>query len=282
MNVGEALGRARRALAQSSDSPAGDARRLVAEAIGRSTAWVLGHPEVRLDDPQAVWLDQAVARCGAGEPLAYVLGWWEFYGRRFHVSPAVLIPRPETESLVERVLGYLRSHPQAREVADVGTGSGCVAVTLASEAPDVRILAVDVSRSALEVARANARAHGVDGRIRWVQSDLLTSFRATWDVIVANLPYIPNPRLAHLEVARYEPLVALDGGQDGLETVRRLADGLAGRLRPGGLAALEIDEGQGETLRLLLRSGFAAAEVRVEPDLSGLERYVMVTNVDAR
>jgi release factor glutamine methyltransferase len=280
MDVGEALGRARRALAPSSATAAGDAQRLVAEAVGRSTAWVLGHPEERLAERQAAWLDQALEQCAAGQPLAYVLGWWEFYGRRFRVSPVVLIPRPETESLVDRVLGFLRSHPHVRDVADVGTGSGCVAVTLASEAPDIRVVAVDISRPALEIARANARVHGVDGRIRWVLADLLSSFRAEWDVVVANLPYIPRPRLAHLEVARHEPLVALDGGEDGLQTVRRLADGLAGMLRPGGLAALEIDEGQGEVLRPLLASALGAAEVKIEPDLSGLERFVTVVNVD--
>ena len=282
MNVGEALRWARRSLAESSDTSAGDAQGLVAEAMSQSTAWVLAHPDARLAEQQAAWLDQAVRRCAAGEPLAYVLGWWEFYGRRFQVSPDVLIPRPETESLVDRVLEFLRSHPQVRDIADIGTGSGCVAVTLASEAPDVRVLAVDISRPALEIARANARDHGVDDRIRWVQSDLLTPFRATWDVIVANLPYVPRLRLARLEVARHEPIVALDGGEDGLQTVRRLAVGLTGRLRPSGFAALEIDEGQGEILRDLLTAGLAPAEVRVEADLSGLERFVTVANVGPR
>lgn len=282
MNVGEALRRARRSLAQTSETPAGDAQRLVAEAVGQSTAWVLGHPERAMADGQSTWLDRAIRRCAEGEPLAYILGWWEFYGRRFLVSPDVLIPRPETESLVERVLDYLRFHPQAREVVDVGTGSGCLAVTVAIEAPAVRVLAVDVSRSALVVARANARAHGVDGRIRWVQGDLLTAFRSRWDVIVANLPYIPRARLAWLEVARHEPIVALDGGEDGLRTVRRLASELAPRLKPGGFAALEIDEGQGRILRPLLAAGLPAAVVKVEADLSGLERFVTVGDIQAR
>jgi release factor glutamine methyltransferase len=279
VTIGEALRRSRRALSTASDSADSDARRLAAEAVGESVTWVLAHPEANLSDAQVAWLDQALARCARGEPLAYVLGWWEFYGRRFHVSPDVLIPRPETELLVQQVLEYLRSNPAASNVVDVGTGSGCIAVTLAAEVPRLRVLAVDISRPALEIGRTNARTHEVAERIRWVQADLLTAFRTECDVVVANLPYIPRPRLAQLEVARHEPLPALDGGEDGLSALRRLVSGLAGVLRPGGFVAMEIDEGQGNVLKSLLASAFPRAEIRIGTDLSGFERFVTLADI---
>ena len=276
MNVTEAFRQARRALPDSNDTSASDARRLVAEAAGRPVTWVLAHPEAPMADDQLAWLSRATERCARGEPLAYILGWWEFYGRRFRVSPDVLIPRPETESLVDQAIGFLRAHPQALEVVDVGTGSGCLAVTLAAEAPRVNVLAVDVSAPALRIARANARTHRVERRLRWVQSDLLTAFRGAWDLLVANLPYIPSGRLGRLEVSRHEPRLALEGGQDGMELLRRLVGAIPDLVRPGGFAALEIDEGQGGALRSLVETRIPSAEVTVEQDLAGHERILTI------
>lgn len=276
MKVVEALRQARRALPASNDTSASDARRLVAEAAGRPVTWVLAHPEAPMADDQLAWLSRATERCARGEPLAYILGWWEFYGRRFRVSPDVLIPRPETESLVDRALGFLRAHPQAIDIVDVGTGSGCLAVTLAAEAPRVHVLAVDISAPALRMARANARTHRVESRLRWVQADLMTAFRGAWDLLVANLPYIPRERLGRLEVSRHEPHLALEGGQDGMELLRRLVGAIPDVLRPGGFAALEIDEGQGEALRALVQARLPSSEVAIEPDLAGRERFLTI------
>jgi release factor glutamine methyltransferase len=276
MKVAEALRQARRALPASNDTSASDARRLVAEAAGRPVTWVLAHPEAPMADDQLAWLSRATERCARGEPLAYILGWWEFYGRRFRVSPDVLIPRPETESLVDRALGFLRAHPQAIDIVDVGTGSGCLAVTLAAEAPRVHVLAVDISAPALRMARANARTHRVESRLRWVQADLMTAFRGAWDLLVANLPYIPRERLGRLEVSRHEPHLALEGGPDGMELLRRLVGAIPDVLRPGGFAALEIDEGQGEALRSLVQARLPSSEVAIEPDLAGRERFLTI------
>jgi len=276
MKVAEALRKARRALPASSDTSASDARRLVAEAAGRPVTWVLAHPEAPMADDQLAWLSRATERCARGEPLAYILGWWEFYGRRFRVSPDVLIPRPETESLVDRALGFLRAHPQAIDIVDVGTGSGCLAVTLAAEAPRVHVLAVDISAPALRMARANARSHRVENRLRWVQADLMTAFRGAWDLLVANLPYIPQGRLGRLEVSKHEPHLALEGGQDGMELLRRLVGAIPDVLRPGGFAALEIDEGQGEALRSLVQARLPTSEVAIEQDLAGRERLLTI------
>jgi release factor glutamine methyltransferase len=276
MKLAEALRQARRALPALNDTSASVARRLVAEAAGRPVTWVLAHPEAPMADDQVAWLSRATARCAQGEPLAYILGWWEFYGRRFRVSPDVLIPRPETESVVDRVLGFLRDHPQALDIVDVGTGSGCLAVTLAAEAPRVNALAVDISAPALRIARANARTHRVESRLRWVQADLLTAFRGTWDLLVANLPYIPRGRLGQLEVSRHEPHLALAGGQDGMELLRRLVGAIPDVIRPGGFAALEIDEGQGGALRSLVQAQLPSAEVTIELDLGGRERILTI------
>jgi release factor glutamine methyltransferase len=276
MKVAEALRQARRALPASNDTSGSDAQRLVAEAASRPVTWVLAHPEAPLADDQVAWLSRATARCSQGEPLAYILGWWEFYGRRFRVSPDVLIPRPETESLADRALGFLRSHPQALNILDVGTGSGCLAVTLAAEVPRVHVLAVDISGPALRIARANARTHRVERRLQWVQADLLTAFRGTWDMLVANLPYIPRGRLGRLEVSRHEPHLALEGGHDGMELLRRLVGAIPDVLRPGGFAALEIDEGQGGALQSLMKVGIPSADVAVERDLAGRERILTI------
>jgi release factor glutamine methyltransferase len=276
MTVAEALQRARGALSASRDTAAVEARLLVAEAAGRPTAWVLAHPEALLEERRVEWLEEALGRCAGGEPLPYVLGWWEFYGRRFRVTPDVLIPRPETETLVEHTLSRLRPSPQPLRFLDVGTGSGCLAVTLVAETPTAHALGVDTSGPAVRLARANAAAHGVGDRVDWVQGDLVSAVGGRWDVIVANLPYIPRHRLAQLEVARHEPILALDGGEDGLQVVRRLILALPRVLRSGGFAAFEIDEGQAETLVPLAEREIPGAKVDVHDDFWGRERFLTV------
>ena len=166
----------------------------------------------------------------------------------------MLIPRPETELLVERALGWLRDHPDRRAAADVGTGSGCIAVTLARHTPDLRVAAVDRSPAALDVTRQNARAHGVDARIDFFQADLLGSVPGPFDLICANLPYIPTADVNDLAVARHEPRLALDGGPDGLDLIHRLLAQLPARLSPGGLALFEIEYRQGQSAAALAQA----------------------------
>ena len=229
---------------------------------------------------QTAWLDRAVALYRGGEALPYVLGWWEFYGRRFTLDPCALIPRPDTESLVAKVLAYLRANPSSQNVVDVGTGSGCIAVTLAAEAPSCRVLAIDISRPALRIAQANARAYKVADRVHFLEADLLTAVIGGWDAIVANLPYIPSERLPGLEAARSEPRQALDGGVDGLAVLRRLVMALPAALHSGGYAVLEIDEGQGDELARCVTKVIPQADVQVEPDLAGRERFLTVVTQD--
>ncbi|MEW5867977.1 MAG: peptide chain release factor N(5)-glutamine methyltransferase [Chloroflexota bacterium] len=263
-------------LQAASESPGLDAQVLLAHVLGKSRPWVLAHPEVQLDAPQASTLAVALERLERGEPLPYVLGRWEFYGLELQVSPAVLIPRPETECLVEQALAWLRAHPGRRRVLDVCTGSGCIAVALAVNLPGLQLLASDISFAALQVAGANARQHGVSPRWLCVQADLLPPSAAPWDLICANPPYVPHEALPELRVAAWEPRLALDGGPDGLVFIRRLLSLAPQALSPKGLFLMEIEASQGAAVLALARAAFPGADVQVLPDLAGRQRLLRV------
>jgi release factor glutamine methyltransferase len=287
MELSQALQEVSKRLAAASESPSLDAQTLLAHVLGSSRAWVLAHPEASLTPEQEKALRCAGVRLEAGEPLPYVLGHWEFFGLDYTVSPDVLIPRPETELLVERALEWLRAHPGRRGAADIGTGSGCIAVSLAVNLPDLHVLATDVSLPALEIAKANAEKHNVSKSIRFLRADLINLQPSTFnfqpldlqpfDLIAANLPYIPTSRLASLAVARREPRLALDGGPDGLDFIRGLMPAVARWLAPGGCCLLEIDASQGEAALDLARSVFPQAKISVIPDLAGLDRLLQVS-----
>jgi release factor glutamine methyltransferase len=250
-----------------------DAEWLLAGLCGIDRLRLYADPP-RLDAADEARYRAAIERRARGEPIQYVLGWEEFCGLRFRVIPAVLIPRPETEGLVEWVLAEAR---QEAVIADVGTGSGCLALTLAVRRPGARLYAIDRSPAALAVAADNARRLAVAGRVRLVAGDLLDAFdaRAAFDVIVANPPYIPSATLATLplEVRAWEPRQALDGGPDGMDVHRRLVAQAAGALRPGGLLAMEVGDGQARAVGArMAAAGFAGVVSRT--DLNGVERYV--------
>ena len=269
----------RRRLESASETPSLDAQIILAHILGIKRAWVLAHPEAVLSPQQEQSLNENLRRLESGEPLPYVLGHWEFYGLDFVVGPAVLIPRPETELLVEQALAWLRSHPARAErlAVDVGSGSGCIAISLAAHTPDLRVIAADVSSSALEIARQNAHRHGVAGQIDFCQADLLPQAAGQpFDLICANLPYIPSDRLAQLRVAHWEPQLALDGGVDGLGLIRRLLQQASLYLAAKGLMLLEIDGSQGQATAQLASVAFPDAGVSVLKDLAGLDRLVRV------
>jgi len=276
MEVGEALRRAQRAFAPMSDSAASDARLLLADSLQTTTTWILAHDRIVLPRATASEFEARVGRRAAGEPLPYVLGWWEFYGRRFAVNPEVLIPRPETELLVETALRDVKGRDGMARVVDIGTGSGCVAVTLAVEASACDVFATDLSLGAVRTARANANAHGVDGRLHLVQADLLEGLAGEWDILCANLPYLPSARIGQVAAAQREPVMALDGGVGGMVLTRRLIQSLEGRLALGGLALLEIDEGHGADLSALALNTITSGVVEVVHDLAGLERLLVI------
>jgi len=252
------------------ETPRLDAELLLAAAMGT------GRPEVvsgLAPDPtpeQIAWFDDCVERRAEREPVAYIKGVIGFRRIMLHVDRRVLIPRPETELLVavtkvDRPCGIL----------DVATGSGAVALALADELPDATITAVDISDDALDVARANARTLGFDGRVSFARSDLLDSVDRVFDAITANLPYVRSGDIAGLqpEITRYEPVAALDGGEDGLELVRRLAAQAPAHLKPGGMLALEIGDDQAPATEAILR-GAGFADVETHQDLAGRDRVM--------
>lgn len=270
------LSQIRARLERQSETAALDAQVLLAYILEKPRAWVLAHPEATLSPEQAEKLAGALARLENGEPLPYILGHWEFFGLDFLVTPATLIPRPETELLVERALEWLRQHPERRLAADVGAGTGCIAVALALHAPDLHLLVCDRSLEALRVAQENIRRHKVQERALCVQADLLPALGCKIDLICANLPYIPSATLRALSVARWEPTLALDGGPDGLSLIGRLLELAPLALAPGGLALLEIEATQGTAALQLARTAFPDARVELFPDLAGRDRLISI------
>jgi release factor glutamine methyltransferase len=259
-----------RALLAASGLPAPDARLLLAEVLGVSRERLVAFPEQLVDAGAAVRYEALAARGRRGEPLAYLLGRREFYGRAFKVSPAVLVPRPETELLVDLALEALREHAAPR-VLDLGTGSGCIAITLALARSDAEIVATDVSAGALAVARANAQALGAS--LRWVASDWYAALDGSFDLIVSNPPYIAagDPHLAALAG---EPIDALTDHADGLDCLRRIVAGAPAHLRPGGWLLVEHGYDQGAPVRQLLTDA-GLRGVRTVRDIAGHERVGM-------
>jgi len=277
--VDRALAWARAALADVPGAEPLDAPVLLAHLLGVDRAALHAHPERPLTPEQAARFRQMIAGRGRGVPVAYLTGRRAFFDREFVVSPAVLIPRPETEHLIEAALEWARGRAGLR-IADVGTGSGAIAVTLAARLPDAAVWAIDASEDALAVARHNAARAGVAARITWFRGDLLSPLLANAsqvDLIAANLPYIPSADLDGLAVARFEPRAALDGGPDGLDLIRRLLAQAPGVLAPGGLALLEIQSGQGKRVAELAGAAFEGAEVRVLADYAGYDRVVWIS-----
>jgi len=241
----------------------------------RSKAWLMTNRASLLLPRTEARFDALVDRRAIGEPIQYIVGETEFYGLPFRVTPDVLIPRPETEHLVEKALELAGGFPQPR-IVDVGTGSGAIAVALAHNLPHAQITALDISRPALEIARENAGRNGVSGRIRFLQSDLLASVAdERFEMVVSNPPYVPTVDRDSLsvEVREHEPASALFAGADGLDVYRRLIPAAFSLLEAGGFLALEIGCGQSDAVAALLtKSGFGWVEIM--PDLQGIARVV--------
>ncbi len=276
MNLSEALRRTRSALESVTDEAPLEAQLLVEKAAGVSRSALLTHPERELTAEQSAALAELTARRSQGTPLPYILGEWGFYGHMFRVNPAVLIPRPETELLVEEASAWLKRHPEIRMGYDIGTGSGCIAVSLLLDRPDLRMTAVDRSREALKTAVTNARNLGCGERFFPVLGDLASALRGGSALICANLPYIPSETCGDLEAARFEPLSALDGGADGFELYRRLFADLAPRMKPGSLLLCEIEYRQEQLAAETAAAYFTNADIRMMKDLAGQPRLLRI------
>jgi release factor glutamine methyltransferase len=214
-----------------------------------------------------------IERRSQGEPSAYITGHREFYCLDFCVDRRVLIPRPESELLVEKAISLARNRIIST-IAEVGTGCGAIAISLAINLPQARIYASDISPQALEVARLNCRRHGVMDRIRLLQGNMLDPLPEPVDLIIANLPYVRESELPRTGPLSFEPVLALDGGPDGAAKIDALCYQAGSRLRPGGCLILEIGQGQAKAVTTILHKVFPSARIEVFPDLSGIERVV--------
>ncbi len=297
--VGETLDGLISRLEKTSETPGLDAQVLLARLLDRPRSWVLAHPEAPLTGDRYAALEALVARMEGGEPFPYILGVWEFFGLEFEVTPDVLIPRPETELLVEKALSWLRSRPTLKcrgmdtksaeldweipRALDVGTGCGCIAIALAVNAPELRIYATDISSAALRVAQRNADRLGVAGRVSFLEADLIPDSLSpnptlpnSFSLIVANPPYIPTKTLHKIPVYSREPTLALDGGSDGLALIRRILTKVPDRLISGGLLLVEIEASEGPVVLSLASDAFPKARIHLHKDLAGRDRLLEV------
>ena len=261
------------------ESPARDARILVAAALRVDAGQLIGRPEMPLGPAEQASLERAIARRLAREPVSRILGSRGFYGREFEISPATLDPRPDSETLIEVALLLVgRDRKLPLRILDVGTGSGCLLVTLLAELPSATGLGTDIDLEALQVALRNAHRHDVASRAEWKPARSLNGIGGSFDLLVANPPYVPTGMIEELdpEVREYEPRPALDGGADGLDVYREIARDLV-RVVPNGWALFEVGRGQAPAVADLLtsvRSGAQLPEVRIFRDLNGVDRCV--------
>lgn len=270
-----------RALTDAGFTDAGsEARRLVAAALACSSAALLSRSNDPLDASQAASVAAFLARRVRREPLSRIVGWREFYGRVFEITPATLDPRPDTETLVDALLQMLGAEArlQPLRLIDIGTGTGCIPITLLSELPVARAVATDVSAEALDVARRNAHRLGVADRMTFIEADLGEGIAGPFDVLLSNPPYIRSGDIAALDedVRAWDPLLALDGGSDGLSMYRRLAAAARG-LVPNGWIVLETGYDQARDVAEILRSALAPDllhEPRIFEDVAGIPRVV--------
>ncbi|MEQ8676505.1 MAG: peptide chain release factor N(5)-glutamine methyltransferase [Aggregatilineales bacterium] len=253
-----------------------DAQLLLAQCLGQSRAYVIAHKEQILTQAEQSAYETVVARRAQGEPIAYILGTRAFYDREFIVSPAVLIPRPETEHLIEAALDFIKIRDGITAV-DVGTGSGAIIVTVKANAPHINAYATDISPDALHIARKNATENSVE--ITFFQGNLvhpLIDANIHVDLLMANLPYIGTETLQTLDVRKFEPHLALDGGADGLDLIRELLLEQCPQVcNAGALILLEIGADQGEATRRLAQS-LHPVEVKIIKDYAGHDRIVSI------
>ena len=258
------------------DAPRRDARLLMQHALGLTPQALLAHDDRPLGAAEGRRLTALVRRRAAREPLAYLTGRREFWSLEFAVDPSALVPRPETETVVEAVLAHAAHLLPRPRLLDLGTGSGCLLVALLCELPNATGVGVDISAAAASLARVNARRHGLDGRASFVVADWGAPLAARFDIVVSNPPYVAAEALVSLapEIACHEPRRALAGGADGFACYRRLAPQIARLLAPGGLAAVEVGAGMADEVASLF-AAVGLAEIDRQRDLAGIDRCAM-------
>lgn len=279
--IGDLLAEIRSALAEAGvDNPRLDSRLIVGAASGASIEQMIARPEAPVDAVSAAFARALAERRAEGAPVAYLLGSKEFWSLDFLVTGATLVPRPDSETLVEAALARCADWSKPWRVADLGTGSGCLMLAFLSERPNATGVGVDASLEALTVARANAHAHRFDARARFVCADWTSALAGPFDLVFANPPYIPSediPALAR-EVRDYEPYEALDGGADGLDHYRAILADLPRILAPGGYAVFEVGQGQALAVADLCETADLNVET-IRRDLGGVSRCVVAVKL---
>lgn len=276
MNYKEAIDFALEKLKETSQ-PAETARYFLRYVTGRDLADIIAYPEVELSESEEEKFRQWVEARTTHMPASYIRGKELFCGLNFKVDERVLIPRPETEILVEKVIGAIQKMPPKIVIADVGTGSGAIGITIAKNFPEDEVYLVDISSGALEVAKENAKLNGVKNT-RTLKGNLLDPLPEKVDVVVSNLPYVPSGQIGSLalDIHHFEPRLALEGGPDGLDLYREIFQQAPKKIKEGGKMFLEIGEDQGEKIVSLAKESFPTAKVLFEKDWAGLDRFVYV------
>jgi len=281
MTLNKALKSASRtlSLAGIDDAPI-EAELLLRHILGISKTQLYTEAERLATSAEIDNLQRLIQRRLLHEPIAYILKRCEFYGIEFYIDHRAPIPRPETELLVEKAIeaAYHHSPLENFTIADIGTGSGVVAISLALALPQAKIYATDISTSALQVADINCQRHQVNSQVELLQGNLLEPLPKRVDMIVANLPYIKNSELQTLspEIINFEPIIALAGGEDGLDKIRQMLEQIPEKLNYGGHFLLEIGQDQGKTVTSVINNHFPQASIELIPDLSGIDRVVKV------
>ena len=253
-----------------------DSRVLLCNSIDKPQSWLLAHPEEKLTSTQFSKFEKILSKLELGIPLPYVLGEWDFFGLTFHVNSSTLIPRPETEILVATALDWFNKNPDKTNALEIGSGTGCIPISIAVNHPTVKFTSVDLSEDALLVAQRNLKRHNIDNQIVFLQSDLFENVDGKFDLICSNPPYIPTMTLHNLKVFKKEPTFALDGGNDGLDIIRKILSSSKVYLNPKGLIMIEIEAGQGKTVQNLANSNFPKAQINVKKDLAGHDRLLVI------
>lgn len=278
--VRQSLIEAGKKLSKTSASPSLDAEVILSHVLKKPREHILANPDRQLNKLLANNFHLFIRQRARGVPVAYITGTKDFYGRSFMVSTAVLIPRPETEKLVDTALAYIKKRSDRLRVLDLGTGSGCIAITLSKELQNKKldICASDISSSALKVARKNAKLLGA--KVRFLKSDLMEKIPEKFDLVVANLPYVPTAEYnKNKKQLRFEPRLAIDGKRQGIVLYRRLLSNLSSHLNSGGALVAEIDPSQKITLSKYAAKYFPHAKVKIMKDLAHRQRYMLITKI---
>lgn len=249
---------------------------ILSSVLGTSRVWIKTYPEYLLTEEIITQADLFLHRASCGEPLAYILGKQEFFGLEFEVTPDVLIPRPETELIVDNGLRYINQWKGHLLGLDIGTGSGCIAISLCANSPNLTCIATDISYKALRIAQKNCQRHHLIDRIHLVQSDLFPPTREKFNLICANLPYIPSEDLASLKVNRYEPLLALNGSHNGIEIIRRMLSQVKDYLFDKFVILIEIQYNQAQLIAPIIDRLFPQSALQILSDLNGHPRIIRI------